>query len=225
MAVTKILLVGGGKAAAELLDFLSQDSSIQIKAVVDLNAEAEGMVKARSLGISTGSAMEVMVQRRDVDVIFELTGNSNVRKTLIGLMRGDQEIISAGAARLMSGLMQRQAEAQNHRIAGDITRLRERMATAITQVDRIARQAGQILKDNQMLAINAQIEAAHMGEAGASFAVIGERLQRLFNDLSSSLGHIKAASDENHALLGDLKSTELRLTEMESLIEKEEVCV
>lgn len=210
-----IIIVGGGNAAKEFIEIFSGDEEVKIVGVADINRNAVGMVCARRLGIMTTNNMETMISRHDVDVVLEVTGNMRVRQDIIKFMREEQDIISAGAAQMMFNLLTRQMRKRNLTIADEIVDLSEELVGAIGQVDSTANDIEIILKDNLMLALNAQIEAAHIGESGATFSVIAERLQELFTDIQKSLKNINNSSKQSHKLLNHLDDTERKLREME----------
>jgi len=206
-----VIFVGGGRVAKELLDVFSGDEEVKILSVIDLDNDAVGMIRARELGIATSNSMEQVIQRPEVSVILEVTGSIKVRQEIVGMIREDQDIISAGAARMMNNFLTRQAKMKNLSIADEISSLKSHMGTTINTIDEVAEEIEKILKDNRVLAFNARIEATRLGEAGAAFSIIGEKLQDLILDIQKAVNNINDSSSQNHQLLEHLEETEEKL--------------
>lgn len=210
-----IVFIGGGNAAKELLEIFIDDNSVNILSVVDLNYEATGMLYARNMGISTSTDMDEVIKRMDVNVILEVTGNAKVRKRIIELMREDQDIITADAARMMYGLMCKQAIERNSNIADEIIKLSSHLVNVIKSIDKTSHEIKKILNISQIITLNTQIEAAHIGEEGRTFRVIGERLQDMFEDIKKALDTINQSSQDGHSSLKLLEETEKNLRTMD----------
>jgi two-component system, NtrC family, sensor kinase len=77
-----IAIVGAGRQGSRLIDVLQQHDFAEIQpviaAVADIDPRAEGMQKARRLGIATTVDYNDLFQRPDLDLIVELTGQREV---------------------------------------------------------------------------------------------------------------------------------------------------
>src|SRR5574341_865426 len=70
-AMTKILLIGAGQAGKGLLEMFQQDPSITILGVVDIKAEAPGLLLARRLRIPTGGDFKEFIRNSEIDLIID----------------------------------------------------------------------------------------------------------------------------------------------------------
>lgn len=104
-----IVIIDGGQAALVMMEYFLQNEEVQIVGVVDLNDQAPGIARARQLGIPTGRDLQAFVTQPNVGAVIEITGNAKVRRAIIDLLRPDQELMTAGSARLMSEVLTRSA--------------------------------------------------------------------------------------------------------------------
>jgi len=206
-----IVLVGGGKAAVTLLNYFSSVQDIRVVGVVDLRQGAPGILLAKQLGIETTSKMEDMLGRPDVDVVIEITGVPKVRQAVIDMLRPDQEVMSAGCAKMMCDMIDAQIH-RNTSVAEEISvqfeDLTRRLRTAIQSIDSALQDIDDVLRDIELVTINARIEAARAGEAGRAFSVVVEEMQRLVTNIRNAMNSISHTSEESHKTLENLHNTE-----------------
>ena len=85
----KIAVIGAGHAGIELLQQLFDAEFVDIVGVADTKKDAPGMVLAREHQIPTTEDMNrVLVSRRKIDIMIDLTGVTAVRDHLRQHMRG-----------------------------------------------------------------------------------------------------------------------------------------
>ena len=78
----KIAVVGGGTKCAQLLNLIDQHEFEEIHpkvvAVADLKTDAPGLLLAKEKGLFTTNKYEDLFTRDDIDLIIELTGNTDI---------------------------------------------------------------------------------------------------------------------------------------------------
>jgi len=209
-----IALVGGGRAAVILLDFFAGQKDIRVIGISDINESAPGMKHAKSLGISTTTNSKELAQRQDVQTIIELTGNAKARVELLEILRPDQDFMSANCAKLTSDIIEAQsshnaltAKAVSDQFEASITRLN----TAIGNMDFAYNNIEKLLRETELVALNAKIECARAGQAGDAFAKVVERMHEMLTDIREAMEKISTASTESHDTLDKLKSAKDQL--------------
>lgn len=203
-----IVIVGGGQASLLMMEYFLQDEEVQIVGVVDLTDTAPGIVRARQLDIPTGRDMKPFVTRPNVGAVLEITGNAKVRRAIIDLMRPDQDLMTAGSARLMSEVLARVTAKRDAQISDELHELMSRMSTTIDAVDRASVEISKVLRAIRILALNGNVEAARAGAAGAAFAVVVEHMHDLVEQVHGAVEDISNSSQEGHAVLEHLRETE-----------------
>lgn len=103
--MTRVILVGGGRKGTALLDLLAGERAVQLVGLVDINERAPGVERARALGIPTATDYKEFLQDGPVDVVIDVTGNPEVRRTLEQLRPEATEVMGGGAADLMARLL------------------------------------------------------------------------------------------------------------------------
>ncbi len=211
-----IALVGGGRAAVVLLDFFAVQKDIHVVGISDINESAPGIKRARDLGISTTANSKELTQRHDVQTIIELTGNPKVRTELLGILRPDQDFMSASCAQLTSDIIEAQsahnamtAKAVSDQFHASITRLN----TAIGNMDFAYTNIEKLLRETELVALNAKIECARAGQAGDAFSKVVERMHEMLTDIREAMEKISTASTESHDTLAKLKSAKDQLAD------------
>jgi methyl-accepting chemotaxis protein len=211
-----IALVGGGRAAVILLDFFANQKDIKVVGISDINESAPGIKHARSLGIPTTSNSKELAQRHDVQTIIELTGNAKVRAELLGILRSNQDFMSANCAKLTSDIIESQsahnsmtANAVSDQFHSSITRLN----TAIGNMDSAYSNIEKLLRETELVALNAKIECARAGQAGDAFAKVVERMHEMLTSIREAMEKISIASTESHDTLVKLQSAKDQLAD------------
>ena len=78
----KIAVIGGGTKCAQLLNIIDQHQFKEIHpkvvGVADLKSDAPGLLLAKAKGLFTTNNYEDLFARDDIDLIIELTGNTDI---------------------------------------------------------------------------------------------------------------------------------------------------
>ncbi len=213
----RAIIIGGGNAARTLINYFLKTTSLKIEAVVDPNNDAPGMKYAREHDIPTGSDQEKYIGDSSVDIIVELTGNSNVRESVLAMKQPHQEIMTAGAARMLCQTLEdRQKDnAENAiQISDDFINLTKQMNAIIDNIDSSIRDVRQINKSLHMTSLNATVEAARLGQDGKSFAVITDEMKNLSDSINEVLSGIQDAAGQMKTVIEDITKAERRLKEV-----------
>jgi hypothetical protein len=211
-----VVLIGGGKAAVILLDFFAAHKDIKIVGICDIKNDAPGIVRARSLGISTTSKIEDLLKRQDAKIIIELTGNSKVQAELLEKLRPDQDIMSANCAKLMCDIIVAQADHDSLVAAAASEQFRtsiSRLQMAVENMDMAYSNVEKLLRETGLVTLNAKIESARAGKAGDAFGIVVNRMHEMLNSIREAMEKISNASSESHATLANLKAAKDRLAD------------
>lgn len=110
----KTIIIGGGHGCRSLLDITRssflKERSLQVVAVVDINADAPGLKYAENHGIDTFTSMTEAFEKIEFDVIIELTGNEKVLQQLHQIIKPGTRLIDHDIARVFWDLQNAQNE-------------------------------------------------------------------------------------------------------------------
>lgn len=95
----KVMIVGGGVGGTTVLKLLSESEVFSIVCMADTNASAEGMLAAKERRIPTVTNWSKGLER-DLDIIFDTTGDQSVYKKIKRDM-GEQTILIPGSVALI----------------------------------------------------------------------------------------------------------------------------
>ncbi|MFJ8067663.1 sigma 54-interacting transcriptional regulator [Peribacillus sp. NPDC096447] len=95
----KVMIVGGGMGGTTVLKLLSESEVFSIVCMADTNESAEGMLAAKERGIPTVTNWSLGLER-DLDIIFDTTGDPTVYKKIKRDM-GEQTILIPGSVALI----------------------------------------------------------------------------------------------------------------------------
>ncbi|RJR41737.1 MAG: PAS domain S-box protein [Deltaproteobacteria bacterium] len=122
-APLRLGIVGGGKAAHEVLQLITEDPRhkrrIEILGVADPDLEALGMILAQSLNIPTFRDYTHLLAEKP-DLILELTGNSQVREQIIQRKDPYTQVIDHIKARLFWDLLRYEEDWVRSKIESEI---------------------------------------------------------------------------------------------------------
>ena len=213
----KIVFVGGGQGAVTLLHHFATLQDIEVVSVVDLRDDAPAVLLARERGIHTCKKMEEIAENADVELIIELTGVPKVQAQLLKILRPGQEIMTAKGARIMIDMISSQARANAQavdNISSQFNELTEMLQKTIENTDHALDKIRSVLREMQIVTLNANVEAARAGDAGKSFLVVVERMREMLTRTEEATNIIDGASEESHHALNDLTAAESRLRDV-----------
>ena len=129
-------IIGGGRACSIILDAFKQLNDIFIKVVSDTRDDGSGVIRAKQLNIEVDKEMHRVLARTDIDLMIELTGNADVRKTIVEAVGGRMDVMTSGAAKIMveminhSESLRKSAESEKVR-SDEVLALAERNAKSL----------------------------------------------------------------------------------------------
>ncbi|MFQ5560869.1 MAG: ATP-binding protein [Nitrospinota bacterium] len=98
--MTKILIIGAGRGGAGMLSLVSDNKDSEVIGIADIDGNAEGLKIARKLGIPTSQDYRVFLDRRDIDLIMNLTDENKISEEIRNLKPGI-EVLGGTTARFL----------------------------------------------------------------------------------------------------------------------------
>ena len=199
-----VAFVGAGKASLKLIELYQTNQLVNIVGVVDPNTWAPGVKLARKLKIPVFSNLKVLLNSNQVNMIVEVTGNTKVLTEIYKLIDGNIDIITAGAALLVDTILKQQTQKKNEEISLDILDLSEKLKGTIDKINQTSFKIDSVMREFELLALNASIEAARSGESGAGFSVVATRMKAVAQNVQQSVSSISESSNEGTNLLKNI---------------------
>ena len=170
----KLGIVGGGRGGLELVKLLHGLQCVEICGVVDVNADAVGMKEARRLRIRTFSDISELLAL-PLDYVIEATRSREVLDRVEkGLPAGACLVTSRTAELLFTAATERQKRAIT-----DIRGIQGNIHESTRSIADVMKANLDLIRELQIIAINASVEAARVGQLGMGFAVVANRIREL----------------------------------------------
>ena len=200
--MVKILLVGGGRGGAGIIDLCKLVKEVEIVAVADVKANAVAVILAQKLGIRTFQDLREAVRHPGIDVVLNITGNAEVNRIIEENKPEHVKVIEGYITNMLYHLVKSQALV-NEELHAKVESLSDAVNEAKLHINNTHEVIGFINKVSQqtnLLGLNAAIEAARAGEQGRGFAVVANEVRKLAEDsveatkkINSILGNIETS--------------------------------
>ena len=114
--MVKILIIGAGNGGKAVLSRLLRFDWVEIVGVTDINPEAAGITQARQAGLPVFFEDPfILLERIEVDLVFELTGNPELRSRLLNLPDRTFDVATGQVTHLLWDVI-RELEEQETRV-------------------------------------------------------------------------------------------------------------
>lgn len=152
---------------------------------------ANGLARFRTLLLTRIEEVNAMTEREVVaaaeslsKVVETATAQANRTKAALSLVATDDQGVTGAIAR-QTQTVRRFNEHVSLAVAEQQSSA-ERAAEHLQQIGHAAKAVSSLAREARMLAVNARIEAARLGAAGASFEVIADEMQRLSSQITKT---------------------------------------
>ncbi|MEK6577294.1 MAG: diguanylate cyclase [Nitrospirota bacterium] len=100
-------IIGAGSGGTELINILHRYQPVTISIVSDRDKDAPGILLARRLKIPTTTDYK-KIKKSDIDILIDVTGDSNVAKDMLEFRRSGIEVIGGESAKFIWQLIEEQ---------------------------------------------------------------------------------------------------------------------
>jgi PAS domain S-box-containing protein len=109
MTMQTVMIVGAGKGGTAILKIIKETAVLDVKAMVDIDPDAEGLLLANESGIPTGADWRQFM-KQDIDIIIEVTGNEQVFIDIREARSKNTVLIPGSVAFLIAKLLEEKEE-------------------------------------------------------------------------------------------------------------------
>ena len=174
--IKRVGIVGGGRVGCEFYRRFRDCSQTEVGFVVDVDPRSPAMLAAKG-NAPTFTDFEEAFSKVKVDFVFEITGSDVVSKTLQEKLAGtDIQLITHGMARVLLTVIDEDNSRIKQKVSEDISGIKGQIENSLETSEKFVRDIKDIADYMGMIALNARIEAARVGQAGSGFAVVSEEM-------------------------------------------------
>ncbi len=184
-------IVGGGKGGSEIMTFLSGIPSIELKYIVDRNPAAVAFAFAKESSIPTSTNLERTVPTMLTDFIIEATGSQEVLELIRSSKHENTEIISSKSALLIFRILDENRHKLNTGVKSEIEEIRTGILDEVRDANKFLSDINNLTVAMKVLSINAAVEAARSGSAGAGFAIVAGEMKNMSDKARGMADNIK----------------------------------
>jgi hypothetical protein len=197
----------------QLFELFSNSTYSRVAYVSDINAAAPAIVAAKKAGVRTFSDLETALSA-PVDYIFEVTGSEKVAEIIRAHGSGDTcRIITHDMAQVILQTVEENNRKAKGRSVDEIKHIQGDVNTSLGRLEQFVADIEGIMSEMSMLAINARIEAARVGELGRGFEVVAA-------EMGKSSVAVKAITTEIEQIARAIHDTSARIDDALKRLEK-----
>jgi len=178
--------------------------------VVDRSSSAPAMVTASQQKIPTYSDYNKAQAEHPAEFIFEVTGVAEISKALSAYATNGVKVVSHDAAFIILAAIEASRRVLKDQVKNEMIDIKKNIEHSLEGVSRMVDGIEDVTRDMKMLAINARIEAARVGDAGRGFSVVSQQM-------SASADSVRELTKE---IVGVSKNIKQVSDQMEKTLEK-----
>lgn len=199
-SIKAIGIVGGGKVGLHLFELFGSSKFSKVAYITDINASAPALVEAQKRHIPTYTDL-LQALKTPVDFIFEVTGNAKVAQILAENLNPEvTKLVTHEMAQIILEVVDEADQKVKTTSIDEILHIKTEILSHMDKLGQFVKNIEGIMSEMNMLAINARIEAARVGEEGRGFMVVAA-------EMSKSANYVRQVTDEISQIVGAIGQT------------------
>lgn len=204
-------IVGGGKVGLDLFSLFSQSKFARVHYVVDRDIKAPAILAAKKAHIAIYDDLDKALENQ-TDLILEVTGSDKVVEILqqkIGNACG--KLITHSMAYVILQVIEENSTMLRETVISETEAIKNTIDENLNETSEMIDHIEDVTSEMRILALNARIEAARVGDAGRGFALVAEQMGKLTDsvrDIARKMEKItvsvKSTSDQIKTTIGKL---------------------
>jgi len=172
-------IIGGGKVGLDLFRLFSRSKITNVRYVVDRDLQALAITAAKKENVEVFDSLDLAL-KRPTDFILEVTGSDKVVDILREKMNGSSgELITHNMAFVILQVIEENNQKLSSSVTNEVGDIKHTIDTNLNETETMIEQIDKVTSEMRILALNARIEAARVGEAGRGFALVAEQMSKL----------------------------------------------
>jgi methyl-accepting chemotaxis protein len=205
-------IIGGGKVGLDLFRLFSQSKFAQVIYVVDRDIKAPAILAAQNTKIATFQDIDIALNN-PTDLVIEVTGSKKVVEILqekIGNTCG--KVITHDMAFIILQVIEESNKKLRVSVISESEEIKHAIDDNLNETSIMIDSIENVTSEMRILALNARIEAARVGDAGKGFALVAEQMGKLTDEVRNIAKQmekitlsVKSMSDKINITIGKLR--------------------
>ncbi len=207
-------IIGAGRVGTRLLEMFHQSQHTRVAYILDTNLLSPGITRAKELKVPTFQSIDEALVQMKADYIFEVTGSNQVAALVKSKLReSETEIITHQMAFILIASLEEQERQTCNVVVNEIGGIKTEISKSLSNVKKMVDDLEEVNADMRLLALNARIEAARIGDQGKGFGVVAQHMTRSVDDIRQISTEIETLSDNILTVSNQIDSALARLQE------------
>lgn len=209
--VFSVGIIGGGKIGLDLFRLFSQSKIANVRYVVDRDLQAMAITAAKKENVEVFDSIDNALKRK-TDFVLEVTGSDRVVDTLREKMNGSSgELITHNMAFIILQVI----DENNRKTCGDVSQevgdIKQKIEANLNETETMIENIDKVTSEMRILALNARIEAARVGDAGRGFALVAEQMSKLTDSVREIARSMEQITESVRTTSGQIETSMNRL--------------
>lgn len=209
--VFSVGIIGGGKIGFDLFRLFSQSKIANVRYVVDRDLQAMAITAAKKENVEVFDSIDNALKRK-TDFVLEVTGSDRVVDTLREKMNGSSgELITHNMAFIILQVI----DENNRKMCGDVSQevgdIKQKIEANLNETETMIENIDKVTSEMRILALNARIEAARVGDAGRGFALVAEQMSKLTDSVREIARSMEQITESVRTTSGQIETSMNRL--------------
>lgn len=209
--VFSVGIIGRGKIGLDLFRLFSQSKIANVRYVVDRDLQAMAITAAKKENVEVFDSIDNALKRK-TDFVLEVTGSDRVVDTLREKMNGSSgELITHNMAFIILQVI----DENNRKMCGDVSQevgdIKQKIEANLNETETMFENIDKVTSEMRILALNARIEAARVGDAGRGFALVAEQMSKLTDSVREIARSMEQITESVRTTSGQIETSMNRL--------------
>lgn len=204
-------IVGGGKVGLDLFRLFHQSRIANVSYVVDRDLQAMAVTAARDEHIAVFDSIDDALKRK-TDFVLEVTGSDKVVDLLREKMNGTSgELITHNMAFIILQVIEENNQKMTGSVSREVGEIKHTIDTNLNETESMIDNIDKVTSEMRILALNARIEAARVGDAGRGFALVAEQMSKLTDSVREIARSMEQITESVRTTSGQIETSMKRL--------------
>jgi SpoVK/Ycf46/Vps4 family AAA+-type ATPase len=204
-------IIGGGKVGLDLFRLFFRSNIANVSYVVDRDLQAQAIAEAKKEKVDVFDSIDNALKRK-TDFVLEVTGSDRVVDMLREKMNGSSgELITHNMAFIILQVIDENNRKMCGEVSCEVGDIKQKIDANLNETETMIENINKVTSEMRILALNARIEAARVGDAGRGFALVAEQMSKLADSVREIARSMEQVTESVRTTSGQIETSINRL--------------